>query len=237
MPSTTYIPQREPELLAWVNNLASKLAADPAGYGQTLGSLDDFINAQVAFANAYATANDPDTRTSANIAAKNTAKKAMLDATIRPLVQTIQNWSGMTDQKRDLLEIPVRDNEPTPIGPPTEMPVLRVASVQGRVLNLEVRRAVSGGGTTRRKPAGVRAVWLRTFVGETPDATPPQVLQAYEFRGESTKSDPQVVFPPNVAPGTPVWVTALWVNPTGQPGPACAPVKTHISYQGLSEAA
>jgi len=229
MPNKTYIPQREPELLEWSNNLAAQLTADPAAYGQTVESLADFTAAQTAFAAAYATANDPTTRTKANIAEKNTKKTEMLQV-IRPLVQTLQNWSGMTNQKRDILEIPVRDYEPTPIGPPEVMPVLRVAAVNGRVLDLELRRE---DGTTKRKPQGVRGCWLYTHVGENP----PTDLQAWKFEGGSTKSNPQIVFPETVAPGTQVWVTALWVNPTDQPGPACAPVKTHINFNGLNQAA
>lgn len=233
MPQTNYIPTREPELVPWVNNLNEKLADEPGDYGQTADSIAPFVAAHGAFVAAYAKANDPSTRTSANIADKNTKKKAMLDA-VRPLVQTIQNWPGMTNQKRDLLEIPVRDQDPTPIGPPEEMPILRVARVTGRVLDLEVRSVTPNGNKeTRRKPVGVRAVWLRTHVGENP----PAVLDQWQFRGGSTKSNPQIVFGPEVAPGTPVWVTAQWVNPTDVPGPACAPVKAHISFQGLSEAA
>ena len=224
-----YFPSREAELKNWVMNLNDKVSADAAGYGLTVEQATALGSAVGDFEVAYATATNPSTRTGPSIAAKKTAKKDML-AAIRPLVQTMQNWSGMTDEKRDLLGIPVRDVKPTPIGPPEEMPVLRVGSVVGRTLNLEVRRT---DGKTRRKPSGVRAVWLRTYVG----VTPPQVLGAYEFRGESTKSNPQVVFEPGVAPGTPVWVTAMWVNPTGVPGPACAPVKTHISFMGLDESA
>jgi len=47
MPNKTYIPQREPELLEWSNNLAAQLTADPAAYGQTVESLADFTAAQL----------------------------------------------------------------------------------------------------------------------------------------------------------------------------------------------
>jgi hypothetical protein len=236
MANKNYIPSREADLLNWSQNLYDKLTVTPADFGLTAEQVAPFATAQEAFKADYAKVLDPATKTKVTVAAKNQSKKAMLTI-VRPLVQTIQNWPGMTNAKRDELEITVPDREPSSIGAPEEMPVLRIASVNGRVLDLEVRRT---DGTTKRKPAGVRAVWLRTFVGapgSDPAATPPQVLDQYEFRGESTKSNPQIVFPPDVAPGTPVWVTAQWVNPTGQPGPACAPVKAHISFQGLSEAA
>jgi hypothetical protein len=228
MPSN-FIPSREADLLSWSNNLATKLIAAPTDYGIDAAAATAFGGVQGAFASAYATAIDPDTRTPSAIAIKNTAKKNLI-AAVRPLVQTLQASPVMTDGKRELLQIPIRDNDPTPIGPPEVMPVLRVAAVNGRVLDLELRRQ---DGETKQKPAGVRAAWLYSFVGDTP----PVDLNDWHFRGGTTKSNPKLDFPITATPGTVVWVTALWVNPTDQPGPACAPVNARISYQGLSEAA
>ncbi len=227
MPST-YLPAREAELLAFAQNLFDHLEANPATYGQTIESIAPFGTAFNAFKAALAVTTNPATKTKPTIADKNAKKQAMIDI-IRPLVQTLQNWSGMTDDKRDTLGIPTRDRQPTPIGPPEEMPVLRVAGVFGRLLELEVLDTEG----KKRKPDGARGAWLYTHVGDDP----PAELTAWQFRGGTTRSNPQVVFEDSVAPGTKVWVTALWVNPTDQPGPACAPQQTRIGYQGLSEAA
>ncbi|MFI4860201.1 MAG: hypothetical protein ACIAXF_05920 [Phycisphaerales bacterium JB063] len=81
--------------------------------------------------------------------------------------------------------------------------------------------------------AGVRAAWLYTHVGETP----PQELKLWEFRGGSTKINPQIIFPDTVEPNTAVWVAALWVNPTDQPGPAGTPIKAYTTHTGLNQAA
>lgn len=225
----SYIPTREADLLSWSQNLYDKLTATPADYGLTAEQVVPFAAAQEAFKAAYAAAIDPATRTTPIIADKNTKKKAMIEDA-RLLVSVLQGWPEMTDQKRETLEIPVRDYDPTPIGPPTEMPVLRIAAVNGPVLDLELRQE---DGENKRKPDGVRGVWIYTHVGDNP----PAELTAWQFRGGSTKSNPQVVFDETVAPGTRVWVTAQWVSPTDRPGPACAPQQTRISYQGLSEAA
>jgi hypothetical protein len=227
--ATNYLPTRDVELRDWTQNLAAKLLAGAANYGVTDEVAIEYDGVQSDYATALAVTLDPATRTRPTIATKNTAKTALVAAT-RPLVQTLQNAAVMTDAKRDQLQIPVRDYEPTPIGVPTEMPVLRVGVVNGRVLDLEVRRT---DGTTRRKPAGVRSVWLYSFVGEDPSPE----LSNWRFQGGSTRSDPQVVFPETVTPGTTVWLTAQWVNPRDQPGPACAPVKTHINFTGLNNAA
>lgn len=229
MGNEPYIPSREPELLIWSQNLYDRLSVAPETYGVNADQVAPFATAQEAFAAAYAVTNNPVTRTRPAVEDKNTKKAAMI-LQARLLVSVLQGWPAMTDAKRDELRIPVRDTQPTPIGPPEEMPALRIAAVNGSVLDLEVRRE---DGETKRKPDGVRAVRLYTFVGDDP----PAQLTAWQFRGGSTKHNPQVTFEPEVVPGTKVWVTALWVNPTDQPGPACAPLQTRINYQGLNEAA
>lgn len=225
----SYVPSREAELLGWAGNLHARLMAAPGDYGVVVEQLGPFDVAYTAFAAAYAVTSNPATKTKPTVADKNT-KKAEMIRQARLLVSTLQGWPSMTDAKRDELRIPVRDHQPTPIGPPTEMPVLRIAAMHGSVMDLEVRRE---DGETKRKPAGVSGVWIYTFIGETP----PTTLTAWQFRGGSTKHNPQIVFEPEVQPGTKVWVTALWVSPTKQPGPACAPLQSRINYQGLTEAA
>lgn len=227
-----YLPTRQAQYAEWTAQLHAQLTADPAAFGQTTDSLAPFVAAYSAFAAAYATASDRATRTPPNIEAKNDARQA-LTAVIRPLVQTLQNWPGMTNAKRELLEIPLRDREPTAIAPPGEMPVLRVKAVEGHVLDLELLNNEN----RKKKPAGARAAWLYTHAMTAEQPTPPTDLKKWQFQGETTRSNPTLPISEDVAPGTAVWVTALWVSPTGKPGPACAPVKTHINFQGLSQAA
>lgn len=229
MVSESYIPSREAELLGFAQNLAARLEADPAGFGVTEAQIEPYLISFNLFNTAYGVTSNPATKTKPAVADKNT-KKAEMVRQIRLLVSVLQGWPSMTDAKRDELGIPVRDNQPTPIGPPEEMPVLRIAAVNGSVMDLEVRRP---DGETKRKPDGVRGVWLYTHIGDDP----PAVLTAWQFRGGSTRHNPQVVFEPEVLPGTKVWVTALWVSPTDEPGPACAPLQTRINYYGLNEAA
>ena len=147
----------------------------------------------------------------------------------RRLVRLVQASPQIDDEKRVALGITVPDADPTPIGPPTAMPVLRIKSVSGRLFDLEVLNADG----KRRKPAGVRGAWLYAHVGENP----PTNLTAWQFKGGSTKYNPQVAFDESVAAGTVVYLTALWVNPKDQPGPACAPVKSHVNFAGLNQAA
>ncbi|MEM9752265.1 MAG: hypothetical protein AAF916_02660 [Planctomycetota bacterium] len=219
---------REPELMEWATNLFDRLEAGPTDYGISDDQLIPYATAYEAFKAAYATTQNPETKTKPAVADKNT-KKAEMIRQARLLISVLQGWPQMTDAKRDALQIPTRDNQPTPIGPPTEMPRLSVVGVSGSVIDLEV----TDDDGKKRKPGGVRACWLYSYVGDQP----PAALTGWQFRGESTRSTPQVVFEPEVVPGTKVWVTALWVNPTGVPGPACAPIQTRVGYLGLNEAA
>lgn len=228
MNQKNFIPGKEADLLSFTANIATKVEANPPDFGVALDTATDYKNTQTAFAAAYALTLDPSTRNSPNIATKNAAKKTLIAAT-RSLVKQIQAWPGITDAKREELQITIPDTEPTPIGPPAEMPVLRIAAVRGRTLDIELRNTEN----KRPKPAGVKAANLFTWVGDNP----PGDLKQWQFEGGTTKSDPTFTFPESVAPGTPVWVTALWINPTLQPGPACAPVKVHTNYDGLSQAA
>ncbi len=224
--SSSYVPATDAGLLDFGINFQAVMQSDPARVGIGDEQFQSLVAAQAAYAAAYRKANDQLTRTPGAIEAKNLAKTALI-AEVRRLVPVIQVYPGTTDEDRTDLRITIRDGDPTPIGPPEVMPVLRIVSVVGRVLDLELRRE---DGTTRRKPKGVRAAWLYTWAGE--DA--PGDLSQWQFRGSATKSNPQVVFAETVAPGTAVWVTALWVSPTDQPGPACSPIKTHINFDGMN---
>lgn len=229
MARTNIPPVREAELVTWATQLSQHLNTTPGEFGTDLATAEAYDDVVGGFVTAYQTANNPPTRSKPFIEAKN-VKKNFLVSESRKLIAVLQAWPGMTNEKRDILEIPRRGNEPTPIGPPTVMPVLRVASVEGNVINLELRRA---DGTTRSKPEGVRSARLFSFVG----ANPPSDLPAWTFDGGTTKSDPQITVPAGVAPGSVVWVAAMWVNPRDQPGPACAPVKTHTNFAGMNAAA
>jgi hypothetical protein len=227
MPDTNYLPLREAELVDWMQNFSGKITAAPADVGLTEPQATDCADAIASFVTAYNIAIDPISRTTPTVRDKNTKKRNAIRS-VRATVALCQAWPGMTDTIREQLQITVRDLEPTPIGPPEEMPKLTVFS-EGALITVQVRTQDD----KKRKPVGVRSVWMYTFVGETPSTD----LQQWRFEGGSTKADPQFILPGLLPAGTKVWVTAQWVNPTDQAGPACAPVFTHISYDGMNAVA
>lgn len=221
-----YLPARESELVTWSTNFAQLITAGPTTYGLTDLQADAYNEARTSFATAYQTANDPTTRSPANIEAKDTARDALLALT-RQLVKVVQAWPDMTDERRVALGITVPDLERTPVPAPDTWPQLDITSVVGWTVNVRLH---DGDSTGRRRPAGVKGANVFSYVGETP----PTEVGAWKFEGGTTRSETAVEFPHTLPPGTKVWLTAFWFNPTMQSGPACPPVSTQINYGGLA---
>ena len=213
------IPLAQAPLISWNRNALTQLdALSPEAVGLSLAQFSDWTAKFTAFETLFNQCNEPTTRTPARVFQKNEAKKALLDVA-RLYVRYIQGFPGTTNDMRRDLQITVRDVEPSPIGRPETAPELSVVSVSGRVLDLRLREP---GATRRGKPAGVRGAWLYTFVGNEA----PTDFAQMKFEGATTRTDPQVVVDADVPAGSKVFVSACWVNPTDQPGPACMPVAT-----------
>lgn len=226
----SYFPQRESDLVNWFTGFKARIEGNPGAYGLKPDEADDFIAAADAFTAAYAVANSSETRTKANVAAKNTAKKAAI-AQARKTVAICQAWPQMTDAKRELLKITVRDSDPTPVAVPGSAPVIEVQSVSGYTIKLRLKSAEGDG---RAKPEGVTGATLFSYVGDTA----PSDLGAWKFEGSvTTTTGLEVVLPGTVAAGSQVFLTAFWFNRRSESGPATMPVSTYIQGGGLSQAA
>lgn len=221
-------PPREADLLAWSLNADLLFKDDAAAFGLSVEQQAAFTALVTAFQVLYNECNQPATRTTIKVEDKNVAKKDLI-AEARKLIAIVQAYPGTTNAMRQDLQVTVRDYEPTPVPVPEEMPVLRVKEVRGYLFDLSLLNQEN----QKQKPEGARAAWLYTWVGETPSPD----LKQWQFMGETTRSDPQVTLPESVGAGTMVWCTALWVNPTGKPGPACAPVKDFTNHLGMNQAA
>jgi hypothetical protein len=184
-----YLPSREATLLTWAQDFSGRVTADAAGYGLTLEQAMAVGEAVGGFSSAYEAATNRETRTPVNVEAKNVAKRAMIDE-VRQAVKIIQAWPGMTDAKRSALGITIPDTTPTPVGAPTTTPTVRVRSVEGRLLNLQLK---DPGIERRGKPANVRGAWLYTHVGEDMPT-----FEQMAFRGETGRNYTQVVMPADV---------------------------------------
>ncbi len=220
-----YMPVREADLLGWSKNLSTKLLGAPEYYGISAPQANDYDDVQSAFAAAYGLAHDPMTRTKPNIDAKKEKKKVLIAAT-RPLVQTLQASQMMTNEKRGMLAIPIRNREPTPIGRPTVAPSMRIEGVMGRTVTLCIYDPTSA--RKRSKVKGAIGAWVYSFVGEDYPTDP----LLWEFEGATSKYTHEVTFH-NATPGARVWLCAAWVTLKGETGPISMPDCANLQIGGV----
>jgi hypothetical protein len=229
MASTNFLPDRESDLLTWSVNFDTKITASPTDYGLTADQATAYGTLHSAFADAYQTANNPDTRSPSNIVAKDVAKDALIN-NARMLARIVQATPAVTPEQKSELGLTVRDVEPTPIPPPASWPKLEIVAVNGRTV--QIRLSDLENPTRRGKPEGVSGATVLSFVGEEAPSDP----GLYKFEGNTSRTTASVEFPITVAEGAKVWLTAFWFNNRKQSGPACEPVGTNLQIGGAMAA-
>jgi hypothetical protein len=220
-----YIPRNDAGLLAWSGQLSTKVSATPTAFGLSAPLATSLATKQAAYATALAASTNPATRGKSTIFAKDTARRDLV-AFVRVVARQIQGTSTVTDQQRVDLGLPVRKVVPTPVPPPAISPGIRVRSVNGRVVRLQVFDPANP--TRRARPAGVRGATVLSYVG----AVPPENPADWRFEGSISKNLFDVAFPVSVAPGAKVFFTAFYFNPRSESGPACEAVSTHLQFGG-----
>lgn len=228
MPQRDFIPHREAELVTFTANMAARLSAQPADYGITPALADEYSTAHDNWALQYERAQAPETRSPVAIAAKNTAKKIIIEQT-RKIAKIVRATPGMDDQR--LIELGLRPHktEPTRIVRPHSAPEIDIQERRG---NHVLARLHSEEGP-RHKPQGVAAAFVYTHVGPTA----PVRIQDWTFAGSYTRSLVDLAFDPTLPAGTTVWITACWVNPRGETGPGATAVSTVLAGGYVATAA
>jgi hypothetical protein len=232
MAGTTFVPSRESDLVTFANNFEVKLSAAPTDYGVSVLQATAFTTLNGVWNAAYVAANDPSTRSPANIAAKNTAKENMLDGPggIRELAALVQAHPGITAQQLTELGLTVRDTKPTPVPPPTVSPEIDFIPTGTRTIRIRLHNETT---LSKKKPDGVKGAMVFYHIGESA----PVELSEWTFHESVTRTTLDVDLPASVAPGTIIWFTAYWFNPRQQSGPATTPVNTIMQFGGLAQAA
>ena len=219
---------KDVDLLNWSTNVDTRLTASPATYGTTAAVATQYSAVHdpfVAAYNALIAAREAGTRSESLTSIKDAARTALLDFA-RPLYRTIQYNTAVTDAAKIELGITIPDVEPTPIPVPGFAPGLQVRSVNGRLVSIRLFDPANP--ERKRFPEGVKGAIVMSFIGATAPTNP----SLYKMEGPTTTVDTSVLFPEGTAPGTQVWLTALFVNERMQMGPACTAVGTQINYGG-----
>ncbi len=216
-----FLPSRAADLVTWSTNFSTKITAAPTTFGLTAAQATAFAALHTAFATAFQTAQNPDTRSPTNIVAKDQAM-ASLKANARQLAGIVQKFPATTDEQRSELGLTVPDVDPSPVPVPGSAPGLSVQTVSGRTVRIRLKDTANP--DRRGKPAGVSGAAVFSYVG----AQPPEDISAWKFEGNTSRTIIDVVFPVTVPPFSRVWLTAFWFNDRKQSGPATSPIDANI---------
>ena len=225
--ANSYLPASDSGLNDWALNFANVTNnMDPLIIGLTVAEVAAYTSLQQDYGYKYTAAVDPATRGPATILAKNDAKK-LLVAESRKLAMAATNHPATTDAQRQSLGLTIRDNDPTPVPPPSTAPLIDILSVKSRRFELRLRDSVT---SAKRKPTGVQGATLFSYVGEEAPAS----LSDWKFEASTTKTDIEIDIPVTVPPGSKVWYTAFWFNRKSESGPATNPVYGWTNNGGVS---
>jgi hypothetical protein len=187
-----YIPPRDVDLVTWADNFSALITAAPATYGLVAGDATIIAAAVVAWDAAYALAVNPTTRTPTTVAAKNTAKQAMLPI-LRTYASQIRLNAGVADADKIALGLNLPNNNPSPIPAPSTQPILNVTNAEP-LRHVMRFRDTGSPSSSRAKAPNTIGMELWRFIGTAP-ATDPTTATFYgmavkvPFNSEFTSDD------------------------------------------------
>lgn len=220
--TTPYIPAKDADFKAWIDNFDDITAVDFAALGLTSPEAASITVVRTNYDTAFDTATNPATRTPVTVAAKDTAKATAL-ATVRPLAQKIRNNPAVSDMDKVALGLTVPDTAPTPIPAPTTFPLLDLLRATPGQHWLQYRDSDTP--TTKAKPFGATGMELWQTVGTAPAVTP----AAAAYLGTVTKS-PLSVTLNGADAGKVATYFARWITQRGLVGPWSSPVSLTIAF-------
>lgn len=205
-----YIPPRDADFDAWGLNFATLIAADPGSYFLTIGDSGNISAVQAAFAAAFALTENPPTRTTPNIAQKN-SDRAAAEATYRYFGDRINGNVNVTNIQRADLGLTIRNVTPTPVPQPTTAPALTFRSAAPGIHKMSYTDATTP--DSKAKPPGVIGMELWAAIAGTPVTDPALAT----FQATVTKSPFQVAVGA-AAVGQLVTYFARWTTRSGTNG-------------------
>ncbi|MEM9752385.1 MAG: hypothetical protein AAF916_03275 [Planctomycetota bacterium] len=230
--SRTLIPRSAGDLNNFGINFTQQLETAPGGpadFGLSDADASAFVDAQNAYAAAYARNENMETRGPSSVQGLRDQRANFVEV-IRTTVTKVELFPGLTDQMRVDLQIPV----PEPRGvvpPPAAELAIQVESVDGTAFS--VRLSDPEHPTRRRKPDHATTATLLYHVGETA----PTTIEGWTLSGTVSKTRTVVQVNPQTAPGSKVWFIGYWSNGKGESGNPGQPVAafTQFTEGGLTE--
>ena len=226
-------PTRDDALLAWLNNFVTVATPTPSSFGLSAADITGLTPLVATFSSTLATAQNPSTKTQTTVALKDSAKAAVL-ADVRYLIKRVNGASSVTTAQKISLGITIK-SAPSVIPPPSTRPIAAIFDVVGRTVTARLSDEATP--TKRKKPAGVSEAEIFSYISTTANPNPPSDLTKWTYQGQASKTEFDVTFPLDTAPGTQVWICARWCNRRGEAGPVSDSVGTFVGGGITAEAA
>lgn len=220
--TTPYIPPKDADFLAWLDNFDDLTAVNFAAYGLTAPQAASITTQRTNYDAAFAAATNPATRTPVTVATKDTMKATAL-ATVRPLAQIIRNNPAVSDADKVALGLTVPDVSPTPVPAPTTFPLLDLLRATPGQHWLQYRDSDTP--TSKAKPFGAKGMELWQSIGTTPAVDPASSL----YLGTVTKSPLSVNQNPADV-GKVATYFGRWITQRGLVGPWSSPVSLTVAF-------
>jgi hypothetical protein len=215
--NTRFIPGPDAAFHSWQGNLMSKVPARAAELNIPADAVTALQTLQTQWEAAYALAEDPATRTSITVKAKQKARKTY-EAALRGFVRAYLTYNPLvSDADRGDLELPVHKTTRSTIPAPTELVEFELRQAAGSRVEVHFFPISANNEAKERheaKPYGVRGAELAWAVlPEPPKSYTDLVHSAFDTRSPYTFQ-----FDLTDA-GKTIYVCARWENTTGQKGP------------------
>lgn len=209
-----YIPRGDTEFSAWLDNFIAYANANLAALGLVAADMTPITAAQTPWKTALSDNVAAQAAAQSARQAKDTAR-AGVETPVRALVRRLQASASVSNAEREALGITVPDTEPTPVGPPTTRPVVKVNSAQR--LQHTIHFADEATPTSKAKPAGVSGaeIWVQVAAVASPPPTDPAALT---FIALDTRTPYTLDFD-GPDGGKNAHYMLRWVNTKGQKGP------------------
>jgi hypothetical protein len=210
--SNDYLPKKDRNFLQWAVNFLSYLLASLTRFKFPQTVYDDLVEKRDDFSAKLDVAENPATRTTLTVQAKNTAKTA-LEKTVRTAVNEYLTFNHLvTDEDRDGLGIPIRKTTRTPAPVAKDAPDSDVdTSMIGRVT---IHFYEMGGKHKKAKPAGQHCAEIAWVQSDTPVTRWDGLIHS----NMDTNSPFTLVFEHDQR-GKTIYFALRWENTRGDKGP------------------
>lgn len=211
--STSYLPSRDADVPAWMDNFINYAGVNAAALGLTPAQVTDIGDLEASFVDALASHNAAQIAAKAARQDKDAKRKALFAAT-RALVNIVQHHPGVTDTQREALGISIPKGNKTPVPVPSARPDPDVAQIDELTHTL---RIVNSDTNKTAKPDGVSGteVWMKVVPAGQPAPVNPEDL---DFAGFTTTAKFVRDFDGGDA-GKTAYYRTRYLNTRGEHGP------------------